>query len=134
MWVNAALQKIAVQLFQETKNRNLHKRSIYAGSYHLNGAVNQIRTGDLFLTKEVLCLLSYSSILRPRWGSRLLRRRYARPCSLPLSAENMPPAYFLNAETLPGSRPMGDSLFLGSVENRAGLVFGDRDGARTHDL
>jgi hypothetical protein len=26
------------------------------------GAVNQIRTGDLFLTKEVLCHLSYNSI------------------------------------------------------------------------
>lgn len=26
------------------------------------GAADQIRTGDLFLTKEVLCLLSYSSI------------------------------------------------------------------------
>ena len=25
------------------------------------GAVNQIRTGDLFLTKEVLCRLSYNS-------------------------------------------------------------------------
>ncbi len=68
MWVNAALQKIAVQLFQETKNRNLHKRSIYAGSYHLNGAVNQIRTGDLFLTKEVLCLLSYNSKMATQNG------------------------------------------------------------------
>ena len=29
-----------------------------------DGAVNQIRTGDLFLTKEVLCLLSYNSTLR----------------------------------------------------------------------
>ena len=28
----------------------------------LRGAVNQIRTGDLFLTKEVLYQLSYNSI------------------------------------------------------------------------
>ena len=28
----------------------------------VDGAVNQIRTGDLFLTKEVLCRLSYNSI------------------------------------------------------------------------
>ena len=27
------------------------------------GAAQQIRTADLFLTKEVLCLLSYNSIL-----------------------------------------------------------------------
>ena len=32
------------------------------------GAVNQIRTGDLFLTKEVLCLLSYNSKMATRNG------------------------------------------------------------------
>lgn len=32
------------------------------------GAVEQIRTVDLFLTKEVLCLLSYNSELATRMG------------------------------------------------------------------
>ena len=30
------------------------------------GAAKQIRTADLFLTKEVLCLLSYSSIIHKK--------------------------------------------------------------------
>ena len=34
------------------------------------GAVSQIRTGDLFLTKEVLYLLSYNSINGARGGVR----------------------------------------------------------------
>ena len=34
-----------------------------------SGAHNQIRTGDLFLTKEVLYLLSYMSVFhRARWS------------------------------------------------------------------
>ena len=32
------------------------------------GAANQIRTGDLILTKDVLCLLSHSSIMATRNG------------------------------------------------------------------
>lgn len=32
----------------------------------LSGAANRIRTGDLVLTKDVLCLLSHSSIGRGR--------------------------------------------------------------------
>ena len=39
---------------------SLHLRMV--GRVHLCGAINQIRTGDLFLTKEVLYLLSYNSI------------------------------------------------------------------------
>ena len=42
------------------------------------GAANQIRTGDLFLTKEVLCLLSHSSIGRGR-RDRTLGTRFWRP-------------------------------------------------------
>ena len=34
----------------------------------LSGAVNQIRTGDLVLTKDVLYLLSHNSILATRMG------------------------------------------------------------------
>ncbi len=34
----------------------------------LDGADNQIRTDDLFLTKEVLCLLSYISKVATRKG------------------------------------------------------------------
>jgi hypothetical protein len=35
---------------------------------HFYGAANQIRTGDLVLTKDVLCQLSHSSILATRIG------------------------------------------------------------------
>ncbi len=36
--------------------------------YLFCGAANQIRTGDLILTKDVLCLLSHSSIMATRNG------------------------------------------------------------------
>ena len=40
-----------------------HAVPAYRRSYvQILGAVNQIRTGDLFLTKEVLYQLSYNSI------------------------------------------------------------------------
>ena len=48
------------------------------------GAANQIRTGDLFLTKEVLCLLSHSSIGRGR-RDRTLGTRFWRPLLYQLS-------------------------------------------------
>ena len=38
----------------------------------LDGADNQIRTDDLFLTKEVLCLLSYISKSGDPEGARTL--------------------------------------------------------------
>ena len=57
-------------LFRTQKNTLQFARCFF-------GAVEQIRTVDLFLTKEVLCLLSYNSIFslspkkkwRPGWGS-----------------------------------------------------------------
>ena len=36
--------------------------------YLFCGAANQIRTGDLILTKDVLCLLSHRSIMATRNG------------------------------------------------------------------
>ena len=38
------------------------KRNTSQKEVFLFGAANQIRTGDLILTKDVLCLLSHSSI------------------------------------------------------------------------
>ena len=37
----------------------MYLRSCYVNAFLKNGAHNRIRTGDLFLTKEVLYLLSY---------------------------------------------------------------------------
>ena len=46
----------------------INKKILNANAFRIFGAVNQIRTGDLFLTKEVLCLLSYNSKMATRNG------------------------------------------------------------------
>ena len=43
------------------------------------GAVEQIRTVDLFLTKEVLCLLSYNSIFSSSSKKRMATRMGLEP-------------------------------------------------------
>ena len=44
-----------------TSRKHKQKRTLHFCKVLL-GAANQIRTGDLVLTKDVLCLLSHSSI------------------------------------------------------------------------
>ena len=44
-----------------TSQKQKQKRTLHLCKVLL-GAANQIRTGDLVLTKDVLCLLSHSSI------------------------------------------------------------------------
>jgi hypothetical protein len=55
------------------------------------GAVNQIRTGDLILTKDVLCLLSYNSILLFTINVILFAAQY-RPSILLAGAEGFEPS------------------------------------------
>ena len=40
--------------------------------FQANGAIKQNRTADLFLTKEVLYLLSYNGLVCPKKGSRII--------------------------------------------------------------
>ena len=40
----------------------MYRQRVYVNVLLVNGAHNRIRTGDLFLTKEVLYLLSYVGI------------------------------------------------------------------------
>ena len=49
--------------------QNKKPQSVDCGFF---GAAKQIRTADLFLTKEVLCLLSYSSLIHKKQPLRLL--------------------------------------------------------------
>ena len=58
-WAIDRRTQFTLQQFSHTKPK---KHAIYADHVQILGAVNQIRTGDLFLTKEVLYQLSYNSI------------------------------------------------------------------------
>ena len=80
----------------------------------VNGAANRIRTGDLVLTKDVLYLLSHSSILSfvpisEGFGAPVSAACFSLPrkcssglehSSAPSLATNLPPASLLNASTL----------------------------------
>lgn len=68
---DAAGSEVSWHAFLNAKKTPCNLQGVFCG------AVEQIRTVDLFLTKEVLCLLSYNSIFssspkkewRPGWGS-----------------------------------------------------------------
>ena len=52
---------IIYTIFKNQQNKK--PQSVDCGFF---GAAKQIRTADLFLTKEVLCLLSYSSLIHKK--------------------------------------------------------------------
>ena len=56
----AAPQTPAAYAAKDEAIKNKHHALLKHSAY--SGAANQIRTGDLVLTKDVLCLLSHSSI------------------------------------------------------------------------
>ena len=58
---------IIYTIFKNQQNKK--PQSVDCGFF---GAAKQIRTADLFLTKEVLCLLSYSSLIHKKQPLRLL--------------------------------------------------------------
>ena len=61
-------QKLAKQREFSFSGYNKKSSKLYV-YWIFYGAANQMRTGDLVLTKDVLCLLSHSSIWRPGTGS-----------------------------------------------------------------
>ena len=58
-WAIDRRTQFTLQQFSHTKPK---KHAVHTDRVQIPGAVNQIRTGDLFLTKEVLYQLSYNSI------------------------------------------------------------------------
>ena len=58
-WAIDRRTQFTLQQFSHTKPK---KHAVHTDRVQILGAVNQIRTGDLFLTKEVLYQLSYNSI------------------------------------------------------------------------
>ena len=55
-------QKKAKNCKNQKKEKPIVKAQKWLKHWVFLGAANQIRTGDLVLTKDVLCLLSHSSI------------------------------------------------------------------------
>ena len=96
------------------------------------GAANQIRTGDLVLTKDVLCLLSHSSKWRPVSGSN--RRPLAWQASALTSWANGPNGRGRRIRTL-GTRfwrPLLYQLSYTPITHRR-FIFGGPSGIRTRD-
>ena len=91
------------------------------------GAVKRIRTADLFLTKEVLCLLSYNSECNELFQGSVRRNA---------SSEK---AYAFNCEAIRQVLITASCFKLLFIEKATthwivAFYYGDPNGARTHDL